>query len=299
MKCKTLLLLFILTAVLFGCSSYGKASNPLDGGEMMFWKVSDEDSCVYLLGSMHFGKAEFYPMPTVIESAYQNSDLLGVEIDMLSIDTNAMQMSLIQNMSYTDGTKLIDHISPQTIELLSSYLQEKGLSIDSFGNMKPGMITMSISAMEAQLAGLNAEYGIDMHYLKKAKEDDKTIVEFESIDSQLNMLFADEEVAEGMLYSTLKESKDFKLMLDSLATIWQTGDARAMNELLTQAETQEEGKYLETLFGDRDVKMTNKIEEILAEDKSGFIILGAGHFVNDTGIINRLATSKKYKVVKY
>ncbi len=297
MKIRSLLFIGLTLILMIACSSNTK--DPLAGGEMMFWKVSDNDSSVYLLGSMHFGKADFYPLPAVIESAYQNSDLLGVEIDMLNIDSTAMTKSLIQYMSYTDGSKLIDHISPKTKELLSSYLQEKGLSIDSFGNLKPGIITMSISEMEAQLAGLNAEYGIDMHYLKKAKEDGKTIVEFESLDSQLNLLFADEEIAEGMLYSTLKESKDFQVMLDSLATIWQSGDAFAMNEMLTSAETEEEAKYMATLFGERDVNMTEKIESLLAENKNGFIILGAGHYVNKTGIINRLNKTNKYEIIKY
>ena len=138
-----------------------------------------------------------------------------------------------------------------------------------------------------------------MHFLSRAKKDNKPVVEFESIDSQIELLFGNEEIAEGLLYSTLKESKDFKVMLDSLATIWQTGNAFAMNEMLTSAETEEEAKYIENLFGDRDVKMTEKIETMLAENQNGFVILGAGHYVNEEGIINRLNKTKKYKIVKF
>eukprot|EP00831_Metopus_contortus_P075367 TRINITY_DN69093_c0_g1_i1.p2 TRINITY_DN69093_c0_g1~~TRINITY_DN69093_c0_g1_i1.p2 ORF type:complete len:127 (-),score=13.60 TRINITY_DN69093_c0_g1_i1:34-378(-) len=108
MKIRSLLFIGLTLILMIACSSNTK--DPLAGGEMMFWKVSDNDSSVYLLGSMHFGKADFYPLPAVIESAYQNSDLLGVEIDMLNIDSTAMTKSLIQYMSYTDGSKLIDHI---------------------------------------------------------------------------------------------------------------------------------------------------------------------------------------------
>ena len=48
-------MLLILTV---SCSN---VSTPLSNGEMMFWRVSDNDSSVYLLGSMHFGRADFYP----------------------------------------------------------------------------------------------------------------------------------------------------------------------------------------------------------------------------------------------
>lgn len=297
MKIRKLMIIGIMLVLLVSCSS--KVKDPLAGGEMMFWKVSDDDSSVYLLGSMHFGKADFYPMPEVIENAYASSDLLGVEIDILNMDAEVYQASIMQNMSYTDGTNLLDHISPETTELLTAYLKDKGMSIDNFKSLKPGIITVTISGMEAQMAGLVAEYGIDNHFLIKASKDEKTIVEFESIESQIDLLFGDEEIAEGLLYSTLKESKDFKVMLDSLATIWQSGDAIAMNKILTSAETEEEARYIENLFGDRDVKMTEKIEEMLAENQNGFVILGAGHYVNEDGIINRLADTKKYEIEKF
>lgn len=297
MKIRKLVIIGIMLVLLVSCSS--KVKDPLAGGEMMFWKVSDDDSSVYLLGSMHFGKADFYPMPEVIENAYASSDLLGVEIDILNMDAEVYQASIMQNMSYTDGTNLLDHISPETTELLTAYLKDKGMSIDNFKSLKPGIITVTISGMEAQMAGLVAEYGIDNHFLIKASKDEKTIVEFESIESQIDLLFGDEEIAEGLLYSTLKESKDFKVMLDSLATIWQSGDAIAMNKILTSAETEEEARYIENLFGDRDVKMTEKIEEMLAENQNGFVILGAGHYVNEDGIINRLADTKKYEIEKF
>lgn len=297
MKIKTFCTIALLSLIMISCSSH--KSDPLSGGNMMFWQVSDDNSSVYLLGSMHFGKAEFYPMPNIIEKSYTGSDLLGVELDLLAMDASALQSEIMTNMAYTDGTDLFDHISPETAKLLTAYFAGKGLDTASFKTMKPGILTMTITALEAQLAGLDAQYGIDMHYLLRAKEDNKPIIEFESIESQIELLFGAEDLAEGMLYNTLKEAKGFQASLDSLSTIWQSGDAKAMNKMLTSAETEEESKYITSLFGDRDTKMTQKIEKLLAEDKTGFIILGAGHFVNDTGIIKRLASTKKYKIVKF
>ncbi len=303
MKVKNLLIVSILILFLVGCG--GKADNqlegkdPLSGGEMMFWKVSDDDSSVYLLGSIHFGKAEFYPMPNVVETAYTESQVLGVEIDISSLDENAVQKIIMDNMYYQDGTKLIDHLSQETVDILTEYLKEKDMDITMFESMKPGMLILTISVLESQLAGLDEELGIDKHYITRAIEDDKKIVEFESIEEQMGMLFGSDKISEGLLYKTLKESQDFQTMLDSLITLWQTGDAKAMNTFMTSWETPEEKQYLDMLFGERDIKMTEKIEEMLADNTKAFIILGAGHYVNDDGIINRLNKSKKYKIVKY
>ncbi len=87
--------------------------------------------------------------------------------------------------------------------------------------------------------------------------------------------------------------------MDSLATIWHSGNAIAMKDMMTSWETPEEKEYLETLFGERDVRMTEKIEELLENNQNAFVILGAGHFVNEQGIINRLTKKNTYQVIKY
>lgn len=287
----------MLLLIVVGCSNH---SAPLAKGEMMFWQVSDDDSSVYLLGSMHFGRADFYPLPEVIEQAYQKSEVVGVELDMLNVDPSAMQALIMPNMAYNDGTTLKDHVSEETMHLTELYFANKGISLADLGGMKAGMITMTISQIEAQIAGLLPQYGIDMHFLTKAKEDGKEIMEFETMESQLELLFSgDEESAEGLLYKTLKEASEFETMLDSMATIWKAGDAEAMNSMLTAYETEEEKAYIENLFTGRDVEMTAKIQELLAQNKAAFVILGAGHFVNDDGVINRLLKNKKYKIIKY
>ncbi len=291
------LIVITLFSTILACSS--NKHDPLQGGEMMFWKVSDEDSAVYLLGSIHFGKAEFYPMPDLINEAYDKSDILGVEVNLLAVDQLALQEVMMQNMYYQDGSKLLDHISPETAELLAEYLESKGMNLEMFAGMKAGALILTISGMEAQMAGLNPQYGIDMHYLIKAQEEGKDIIELESIKSQMEMMFGQEELAEGMLYKTLKDAADYQQMLDSLATIWQAGDALAMKELMTGWDTPEEKLYLDKLFGQRDIEMTEKIEEMLLNNKKAFIILGAGHFVNQEGIINRLADRNKYQIIKY
>ncbi len=291
--------LLLLGLILFTLACSSNKVDPLDGGEMMFWKVSDGDSSVYLLGSIHFGKAEFFPMPDLIEKAYSQSNILGVEVNMLAVDQMAMQNFMMQNMYYQDGSKLLDHLSPDTQALLEDFLKTKGMDLAMFAGMKPGALILTISGIEAQNAGLDPQYGIDMHYLIKAQQEGKNIVEFESIQSQMDMMFGNDELAEGMLYSTLKEASKFQTMMDSLSSIWKAGDAKAMGSMLSSYETPQEKLYLDTLFGERDVNMTNKIEEMLENNDNAFIILGAGHYTNDTGIINRLNQENKYEIIKY
>lgn len=51
---------------------------------------------VYLFGSFHFGKKEYFPLPDVVENAFAKSDKLAVELDI----TKIKQSTQIQNIVY-------------------------------------------------------------------------------------------------------------------------------------------------------------------------------------------------------
>ena len=76
-------LMCCFSAFLGACSESSSPSAPSGpwGEKHFLWKVSDENSSVWLLGSIHVADASFYPLPTVIDSAFAASSELAVEIN--------------------------------------------------------------------------------------------------------------------------------------------------------------------------------------------------------------------------
>ena len=52
----------------------------------MFWKVSSADNVAYLLGSIHLGSKDMYPLAKEIEDAFERSAALIVEVDINHVD---------------------------------------------------------------------------------------------------------------------------------------------------------------------------------------------------------------------
>src|SRR5437867_306576 len=46
------------------------------------WKVQGKTNAIYLFGSVHFLTKRFYPLPAVIENAYQQSRIVAFETDI-------------------------------------------------------------------------------------------------------------------------------------------------------------------------------------------------------------------------
>ena len=55
------------------------------GSQPLLYRVTDEDGhTVYLLGTIHIGREDMYPLSDAVWTAYHASDVLAVEIDMVA-----------------------------------------------------------------------------------------------------------------------------------------------------------------------------------------------------------------------
>src|SRR5437660_11655919 len=83
--------LFAVLAMLGSC--FGQAAAPAAAPKprhILLWKASSPTNTVYMLGSIHAGIKDMYPLPQSIESAFASSRVLAVELNIKNIDQMAM-----------------------------------------------------------------------------------------------------------------------------------------------------------------------------------------------------------------
>lgn len=289
----------IITLVFAGCTRLEQKPT------VFMWEVMAKEGTgkLYLLGSIHVGKSDLYPLNQVINDAYESSDVLAVEIDLTTALQNANLSELMEKMMYTDGTTLKDHISPELYEKTSAVMEKYGIIPLIYDKMKPFALSSTILDFQVQEWGYSNEYGIDMYFLTRAHEEGKKIVEIESMEFQYDMLsgFSDEN-QELMLKSSLEDETMGKEEMDKLFSIWAAGDVAALEALyateddnLAEEELVFYAEYSKAMFDDRNIHMAQKAEEYLAEGHTTFYVVGAAHMIGDTGIV-KLLKDKGYKV---
>jgi len=79
-----------------------------------------------------------------------------------------------------------------------------------------------------------------------------------------------------------------------LTRAWQSGDATAMQEVITSSvrDYPQLKPLMTKLLDERNTAMTAKIERFLQTPKSYFVAVGAGHLVGDKGILAQLRRKK-------
>jgi uncharacterized protein YbaP (TraB family) len=286
--------LSILLVVWFIPQAFGA-----DGDKNYLWKVtSDSGGEVYLLGSIHIGKKDWYPLPKEIEDAFEKSKFLVVEADVSKVDQGEVMKLIGAKGMYPFGDSVSKHVSKETGEKIDAYVEKSNAPAIGINQMKPWLLSMTVTELEMKKMGFDENEGIDIHFLKEAKDNTKEVLELESIEFQLNLLSGlDDELQEKMLLSTLEEMDNMKTDLPRMVQLWQKGDAKGLEELVNKvgAKHPEYKTLMKKILDDRNVGMVEKIEGYLKTKDIHFVVVGSAHLCGEKGIVKALE-GKKYKV---
>jgi len=270
----------------------------VEESEAFFWKVEKEGNVVYLLGSIHAANDTMYPMRSLIEKSFIESNHLVVEVDVTKQVDEALTTKIQGFMMYTDGSKLSDHISAKSYSDIQEILAKFELSPNIFDPYKPWQVANEISMLKAALDGYESGLGIDLYYLMKANELQKSILELESFELQLGMFdnFSKEQ-QQKMIDEAIVGFYSEESSIEPLADLWVNGDDEALIEMTNALQEQEE--FYTKVVKDRNIEMVKKIEGYLnsKEPSSYFVIAGYLHMLGDHGVVT-LLQDKGYKVTR-
>ena len=271
------------------------------------WEISSaEDSSslntLYMMGSIHFADASFYPLRKEIEDAFTHSNHLVVELDVNKISHAEYNQIVSENGLLEKGRSIEDTLSKETWLQLRQRLKSLNISYDAVKNYKPGILVLMLAATQVAQLGFDAGLGIDVYFLKKAAQrKDMQIVELETLRQQLS-LFIDIPDGELLLRESLYSMDEAELMMADMVRFWKHGDAIKMNELLFEDALNDYpsfGKIYDSLFYERNRKMVTKIDDMLkhrsATKQTSFVVVGSGHLIGDKGIV-KLLQEKGYRV---
>lgn len=265
--------------------------------KVFLWQISSENGKSYVMGSIHLLKKEFYPLPEVIEKAFADSQVLAVEANLSPEKAMEVAALTVKRGMYSGEDTLKDHISEKTYQFAGKVLKEMGMDIARFEKFKPWMLAMTVESMQLLKKGFDPNYGVDMHFLKKAAKE-KEILELEGIGFQIDLFdsFTPKE-SEYFLFYTLQQASVEDEEIGQMAEAWARGDAAAVENFITRniKKSPELQSVYDKLFDDRNFKMADKIAAYLKTDKTYFVVVGAGHLVGKNGVI-QLLKDKGFKV---
>jgi uncharacterized protein YbaP (TraB family) len=258
------------------------------GHSVTLWKVAGEKNSVYLLGSIHLLRSEDYPLPTALDAAYDDADVVIMEVDMDDLDPVAAQTAFTTYGLLHDDRTLRDLMGDELYEQAATAAEAIEIPLEMLNKTEPWYAAMTIEIMMLNRIGFDPTLGVEMYVMKKAGDDGKRIDGFETVEEQIQFLDGmSMEAQREMLLSTLTESAKLSEMMDELIDAWRHGDVGFLESgmLNDLAKHEELNKVLVT---DRNMRWVEQIEGLLDDDEDYLIVVGALHLVGDQGVPNML-----------
>jgi uncharacterized protein YbaP (TraB family) len=287
-------LLLVCLVVLPHMAAQDAPSAP--GKTALFWKASSGENVTYLLGSIHIGSKDLYPLPREVEDAFESSTALVVEVDVNHLDKQKIQALLPEEGLYPGDDLLWNHVSRETKEIVEQFCSTYGIPAERLAKMKPWVVAITAAVIPMIKSGMVPELGIDKYFLDKADKsrDKKRVVEIESAEWQLKLLsgFAD-DVQEKFLVGAMEEGTRMPERIKQIEEVWLSGDADRLDKLMS--ESFRSPGISKALLQDRNPHMADVAEQFLNGKQQAFFIVGAAHMVGKDGLVSILE-KRGYKV---
>lgn len=258
------------------------------------WEVSDGDSKIYLLGSVHVATEEMYPLEKVITDSYTDSEALVLEVVIDEINP----MDMMMKMMLPADKSLKDMVDADTYKDMVTMMDSLQVPAMTYERLKPWGATLLLMQMQMENEGFDQSLGFDSHFLTKARAEEKEVFGLETLDDQISAFEKLSEYSDDFFNYSIEEMENSKIMVDEMLEAWKQGDTAKINDIINNpSETTENyDKVIEIMLDERNFKMQAKIEGYLKDNKKYFVIAGAGHLTGENGLLNLLSKSGKYKL---
>lgn len=253
------------------------------------WVYEKQGKTGYLFGSVHFADSSFYPLPARIMQAYNDSNVLVVEVDESLVPVEEQQALIARYGQYPEGKTLSTELSPATLGSLRKLLVEFEVPLEAVNHYRPGLLAASLTALQAGKLGYSAEQGLDRYFMQKARYA-KKIRQIETFESQMALLAALPE-DDTLLRQSFDNMQDYAQQWQATMAAWKDGDGSALYRATIGSALEEYPElepYFDVLFFDRHPKMLQAAEQCIVQDEACFIVVGAGHLLGERGLLAAL-----------
>lgn len=262
------------------------------------YKVCDDDSCVYVLGTMHTGDSKIKNLSNKVIDVYKSIDKLVVELDITKESIDQYKYLIEDNKTIEDIT------DTEFINKLKEFnTNHPAFMYNTLKYFKLGYIDTYLTSFMYLDAGLTTD-GVDAYLLNLAHKDNKPIISLETMEEQEKLLFdySDEfyiKQIESILDNYELGKSSVKLLYEAyIGENIELLKKSLSSELSNEDNSDEYNKYIDDVYTKRNNKMTIEVKEFLKNNDNVLVAVGAAHVISDDGIIDQLDNDYKVERIK-
>jgi uncharacterized protein YbaP (TraB family) len=249
------------------------------------WVVKDEDTTVYLFGSVHILKPGLGWFDDGVKAAFDASDQLILEL----VEPSAAEAQALFGRLAMDqqGKTLRSKMNDSDRAVYETAVGKLGLPVAALDPFDPWAAAVTLTLLAMQNSGFDPNSGVEKQLTAAANAGKKPIAGLETMEFQLGVfdtLPESEQVA--FLVETAKQIDDAGTSMDKMVDMWAAPDPEKLGQLMNEGLTSR--TLYDALLTKRNANWAKWISARMAKPGVTFMAVGAGHLAGPTSVQNLL-----------
>jgi len=257
-------------------------------GEASVWAMKGAHNTVYLAGSVHALPKEHAEFPEQLERAYVASKIIVMEVDLDDMDPLEAVQFVTSHGTLPAGQSLADLIGADKYTTVTKLAASLDVPENVIARLEPWAAALVLTQFALVKTGFDAQLGIDMQLMERARADGKQVDGLETVIDQLSIFDArsfDEQTK--FLLDSADDVPQLNGDLEHLIDAWRKGNMRALEKQFMKERAQAP-ELFDELLGARNRKWLPKITALLDGDQDYLVVVGTLHFVGRDGLLELL-----------
>lgn len=250
------------------------------------WKVADEDTTVYLFGTVHIlpKGVEWYGGP--VSRAFEESRELVTEI--AETDPQEINALIDARARLPEGQTLRGLLSPEERADYEARLASMKLPANAFDVYEPWYASILLSSLPLAARGYDGMNGVEVALDSHARTLGHPRIALETAEYQIGLFDSlPLPVQRRYLAEVVEHLPSALADVDAMVAAWERGDADHLAELMN-ADEGDDAVLMELLLIGRNRAWAEWIKRRMAEPGTVFVAVGAGHLAGPGSLQDQL-----------
>lgn len=280
-----------LAAAHFGAVDAIALEEPPAPASPALWRVSDEDSELYLFGAFSFLPAGAAWRSRELAGALDASEMLWFEAPVGDPAAAARANDIFNSQGMLrSGGSLAALLGPDRKEALERAANSAGMTAEALDGLKPWAAFVILSSRIFASLGIDPADGVDAALMREAESRGRSLRYFDTIDQSLGLLTNMPETEQISLLAYLLDDWP-RQQADAMRSFnaWRTGDAASTDAYLNETMRAAAPEAYESLISARVEALAGEIGEILKGRGTALVALSASYVVGQGSLPEALA----------
>ena len=259
---------------------------PAEQATPALWKIADEDTTIYLFGTIHVLPKGIEWFEGKVASAFAESDFLVTEI--VEGDEATMEALVIRKAMLPADQSLRELLPESQRGAYEAALATYNIPPLVFDRFEPWYAAVALSTLPLMKEGFATENGVETQLDAKAKARNMAHQGLETPEYQLGLFDGlPMDVQKSYLSEVVEQLPGIKDDLMAMVNAWKSGNAAELAELMNIEESNP--VLVKTLLVDRNKAWAAWIGSRMARPGTVFMAVGAGHLGGPGSVQDQLA----------